>query len=354
MMEEQSPPLAPAHDDAAAGGSPRRVRRVIVACSPNAGAGDGSQRLEDFLAALTARQIEVVVRSELSAIEQLIARPPEDLVETVLVAAGGDGTLNLIASRADPQLPVMPLPLGTENLVARHYGLFEPGRFPTTQRLLQTLLHGEDRTIDAGMVTFPKARKGRRERMFLIMASVGFDAEVVRRMTLTRRGHIRRWSYFKPILATLRKYRYPPIRVSAVLAAAGAAAGGEAMETTAAKTECTPVAWALVFNMPRYAAGLEIESAAREDDGVLDFCGLTRGSHVQGVRYFLGVLLGRHTAWRDVHRMPVRELTLESDRPLAIQLDGDYTGRLPVRIRLARRRVTLRVPSRQQRRDATG
>jgi diacylglycerol kinase family enzyme len=199
-----------------------------------------------------------------------------------------------------------------------------------------TAVRGRLCHIDAGVATFFKRKKIRSEKMFLIMATVGFDADVVRRMHLTRKGHIRRWSYLKPILTSLRKYRYPRIRVEPL----GSVDGVNEPKFE----EPLTVAWALLFNLPRYAAGLSIETLADETDGSLDFCGLSRGSHANGIRYLLGVIFRKHTGWSDVKRMRGKHFRLSSVLPVAVQLDGDYAGRLPVEIRVEPLRVTLRLP----------
>ncbi|XZE55211.1 diacylglycerol/lipid kinase family protein [Planctomycetaceae bacterium SH139] len=330
--------------DGASGGEMRAGDRVLIASSPKAGSGQGRQLIEQIRAELTAAGVIVTVETDLLAIDRWLAAGEQ---RGCVIAAGGDGTVNLLASRLSAEVPIMPLPLGTENLLARHYGMFVGRRLPAASWFTEVVLRGRTEVIDAGLARFlGSGRQQPRERMFLIMASVGFDAEVVRRMHLTRRGHIRRWSYFKPIWSMLRNYRYPLVRVRAEgllnQVADGAVADASGAELAAVESQ---VAWALVFNLPRYAASLAIESAADATDGKLDFCGLTRGSHWHGMRYLLGVLTKRHTRWADVLRFQSRRMWLESDERMSVQLDGDYAGRLPMEIQVVPSRVTLRLPN---------
>jgi diacylglycerol kinase family enzyme len=319
---------------------------VIVAASPKAGSGEGHRRISQVSARVAASGIEVVVESSLKKIVALVTQAITSQRPLCVAAAGGDGTLNLLASALPRHIPLMPFPLGTENLVARHYGLLSPTGVFDEQVAADTLIRGRLLRIDAGFAKFLSRRKLRRERMFLIMASVGFDADVVRRMHLTRRGHIRRWSYLKPILASLRRYHYPRIHVERLdhdrsAATSGAAATGE---TDSRGDDPLTVAWALLFNLPRYAVGLTICATADATDGKLDFCGLRYGSHVHSLRYLAGVLLGRHTTWADVTGLQGCKFRLSSSKPLAVQLDGDYAGRLPIEVRLEPQRVLLRLP----------
>ncbi len=305
---------------------------MVIASSPKAGSGAGRDRLELLRQKLAAADLRVEMHSDLATLRHRVDEALEGGRPPCVVAAGGDGTLNLMASLMPASVPIMPLPLGTENLVARHYGV---SNLP--EAAAETILRGRSLRIDAGIARFGDAtqpRRRSRERMFLVMASVGFDAQVVRRMHLTRRGHIRRISYAKPILATLRSYRYPPVRVEQF----GSEADGDPLT----------VAWALVFNLPRYAAGLAVEAGADETDGLLDFCGLRDGSLLHGLRYLGGVICGRHARWPDVHRVRSEHFRFSSETPLAVQLDGDYVGRLPLEIRVAPQRVTLRLPNQPQ------
>src|SRR5262249_59203093 len=110
-------------------------------------------------------------REELDA---LLTSAKRDEVRCV-IAAGGDGTLLEVVNRA-PGLPITVLPLGNENLVARHYGMKRSGA-------------GVAAVVTAGCVhALDLARAD--GRVFCLMASVGIDADVVHRVHRRRRGHI--------------------------------------------------------------------------------------------------------------------------------------------------------------------
>src|SRR5205823_13024267 len=82
------------------------------------------------------------------------------------VAAGGDGTLNAVANGlAGTNRTLAALRLGTANVLAREIGL---PRDP--ERLAELIAAGPARPIWPGRVD---------SRLFLVMASSGFDAETV-------------------------------------------------------------------------------------------------------------------------------------------------------------------------------
>ncbi|MEN9937391.1 MAG: hypothetical protein RLZZ387_3970, partial [Chloroflexota bacterium] len=95
-----------------------------------------------------------------------IAREAAEEGYDVVVAAGGDGTINeVVNGLAGTRAALAPLPVGTMNVWARELGLPLQPR-ATAEALLQARV----RSIDLG-------RAG--SRYFLLMAGVGFDAAVV-------------------------------------------------------------------------------------------------------------------------------------------------------------------------------
>src|SRR6476620_4520817 len=87
----------------------------------------------------------------------------------MVIAAGGDGTLNdVIQGLAGSTTALGVLPMGTVNVWAREIGI------PLgASESREVLLHGVRRQVDLG-------RAG--SRYFLLMAGVGFDAEVLKRV----------------------------------------------------------------------------------------------------------------------------------------------------------------------------
>ena len=180
---------------------------VIVFTSPKAGSGAAREQIP-LLTDLLAR--DGIVHQVLSCpdtLKQIVSERRETGVpQPIVVAAGGDGTLSLVASSTRPETPLLPMPMGTENLLARHLG-----QTSDAGEIMKTLKSGQAIKLDAGEAN---------GRLFLIMATVGFDAEVVRRLHQGRKGHIRRISYLTPIIKTILDYRFPKLKVE-ILADAG-------------------------------------------------------------------------------------------------------------------------------------
>ncbi len=324
-----APPKAVVPDEVVRDVSPESESRqdvkpaetVVICTSPKAGSGRGKEKIPQLRQLLAAQGLRVVCSSDLREIVDTVASTDPALLRAV-VPAGGDGTISLIADRLPVGTPLVPFPMGTENLLSRYFGFSND-----PQAAVRTVISGQVTRWDAGRAN---------GKLFLVMASCGLDAEVVRGMHLTRRGHIGRLSYAKPIVRAVRKYRYPLITVSPT-----APEGSPAAPASGPSFECRG---ALMFNLPCYGGGLKIEPDARGDDGLLDLCTLQYGSTLSTLRYVAGVFLGQHRRWKDFRRQRGRQWYLSSTARVSYQLDGDYAGRLPLHVECLPERLTLRIP----------
>ena len=203
-----------------------------------------------------------------------------------------------------PALPLGILPLGTENLLARHFRIpLRNGR-----KAAEIVAAAHSRRLDIGAVD---------DRRFAVMASVGFDAEVIHQAHAARRGHISRLHYVRPILNTLRGYPHPRVRVYADGAA-------------------DPVGGSLVViaNLSAYALRLRVVPTAVGDDGLFDVRVFQRGSAFQIMRYLSMVARGVHERSSDVIRLQARQIRIEADVAVPVQADGDPAGFTPCELNL--------------------
>ncbi|MCG8509926.1 MAG: NAD(+)/NADH kinase, partial [Rhodospirillales bacterium] len=154
----------------------RQRRRVLIIHNPVAGRRRRGF-LDKILQALTdqgcAYQLRATNgRGDARSLAKEAAEEPWDLV----VAAGGDGTVNEVANGLyGTEMPLAVIPMGTANVLAAEIGL------PTGARDIAHLISsGPARPIHVGMVN---------ERLFVMMVGVGFDAKVVAGVS----SRIKRW-----------------------------------------------------------------------------------------------------------------------------------------------------------------
>ncbi|QDT03733.1 Putative lipid kinase BmrU [Rubripirellula lacrimiformis] len=307
---------------------------VVIFTSPNAGTGAGRQQLPRLVDRLREHHVRSTIVDSVAQLVAAVDGSPNPIV----VAAGGDGTLSLACESIGADVPIVPMPMGTENLLAKHFG-----HRSAADAVLETIRFGREVRLDVGQAN---------GKPFLIMATCGFDAEVVRGMHLTRRGHIHRLSYLRPILRAVRHYSFPGLEIRVD--------GGPPIHA----------GWAMVFNLPRYATSLSIEPDAMGDDGQLDLIAFQGRSVLTGLRYLAGITTSRHLNFSDVIRRRGTAFQISASQDVnasgsfsgagsvstdgrrkvrvPVQLDGDFAGRLPVTIRTLPGRVRLLVPAEVQ------
>lgn len=297
--------------------------RVLVLRNPKAGAGPSRQRLDEVVSALESRGLTVDVDSDLNRVTDRAEKLSEQGTLRTVLAAGGDGTAELVVNQIPASVPLSILPLGTENLLAKYLGIAgEP------KEMAEMIANGVVAQFDLGRLT-----ANDHSRLFLLMMGCGFDAEVVRRLHADRTGHINHLSYIKPIFDSVRSYDYPPLRV----VTRDRPDGAIIHEITAH--------WVFVFNTPSYAIGLEICPQANPYDGQLDVTTFEGGSFWHGLFHLSSIVVGQHSNLAGVSNVQGRCIRIESERKVPFQVDGDPGGELPVEIETLAGRLAIIVPA---------
>ncbi len=279
----------------------RHATSIIVSVNPNSGSRDRRALVDELCDELVSLQYTPIVLTDVSKVITETKRLRESGDLRLVVAAGGDGTVSLLANELPPGIPFAILPLGTENLLAKYLGL------NANPKAIANLIDaGKTVRLDAGRAN---------GKLFLVMASCGFDADVVSRLHSNRKGHIRHSSYIRPIVDAIVSYRYPKIRF-----------------WLDDESKSFPGRWAFIFNVPRYAMNLPIVDDADSMDGELDLCTFRGGNLLRGLLYLAAVLARQHRRWNESKIKRFKRLRIESDEPVPYQLDGDPGGELPLEI----------------------
>jgi len=159
---------------------------VAILYNPIAGRGKAAAAATALAASLTrdAHSVELLDTGP-AALKQ--SRDAALAAADAMIVVGGDGSVHAAADLARQSgAPLYQFPMGTENLFAREFGM---------DRAYSTLARAMERRnilpIDMGDCN---------GRSFLLMCSVGIDANVVHRLARVRTGAITRLSYARHIL----------------------------------------------------------------------------------------------------------------------------------------------------------
>lgn len=294
---------------------------VLISANPMSGSFSRQGLVAELKGAIESFGFECEVHTDLEQMtnrSQELARSGE--LRTV-VAAGGDGTASKVASLIPQDVPLTLFPTGSENLLAKYYSLSASPDF--CARSIQKL---RTNPIDVMMVN---------GKLSLLMASIGFDAEVVRRVHLTRKSHVTKLAYWFAIIGTLVSYRWPVLNVSIY-------------DENNRLIENVSSGWVFVFNVPRYAAGLSIMSDAVEHDGSLDIGVFDQGRVIRNMWYYWNVIRGKHQQlkqWRQFRSSSIKvehaDAVTKQESIASCQADGDWVCELPVAIQISSRKLNI-------------
>ena len=290
--------------------------RIAVVANPRATATSADQR-QAVLAALTRRlptaSVELEETTERGHAIVLAARAMRANVDVVL-ALGGDGTVNevangLLAAGVHPGVPVLGvLPAGSTNVVARALGM--PNDAMASVDVLVERL-GADRkpAITVG-------RAGR--RWFLFSAGLGFDAAVTAAVERARR---RGRAATHPLYVRTAVLQYGHLLTHAPMITMTRPDGSHVANLHfVIVSNVNP--WTYLGNRP-----VSPNPLTTLDDGLGVYARRAIGP-VSMIRGLVDVLAANRTpSGRSVLvEHDVGELTLHADRPLPLEVDGDYLG----------------------------
>lgn len=292
-------------DSLTSGAAPRRL---LVIYNPTAG-GSRRQRFEAVLAGLADLGCPMDVRPTGGPGDAAtLAREADGTAYDVVVAAGGDGTINEVVNGlvglgpAAPPLAV--LPLGTANVLAAELGLdLAPAH------IARVIAGGPVRSVSLGRASTP----GGAGRVFSLMAGAGFDARVVAHIDLRMKRLIGKGAY---VLEGLRQMclRKPPLLQVTV--------DGQLHEAASV----------VVSNARFYGGRYVLAPEARLDAPLLHVCLFRYGDTCNILRYAIALqrgLLRQDDRFRIVTGKDIR---IEGDAGAPLQADGDIIAHLPVHI----------------------
>lgn len=296
-----------------------RARRLLVIYNPTSGRRK-RRKLERFLFHLDRLGAVVTLRETTAPRHaEALARAADPAHIDVVVVAGGDGTINeAVNGLAGSPLPLAVLPLGTANVLANELGL--PRRSAALARIAA---FAPARPVWPGEAMAEGGAGG--ARRFLIMAGLGFDAEVVEHLDLALKRRTGKLAYVASIFGRLRDYR--PCFYRGEID--GAAVMGASL--VAAKAHF-------------YGGRFVLAPAARLEEPSLQIVVFEHAGRRAALGYMAAMSLGLLQRCRSLSVLPGKSVRLLEPAGAALQLDGDIQLRLPARIGIAPTPLKLVAP----------
>ncbi len=292
-------------------------KRMLIIVNPYA--TTVSDRLRNLVVyALQGRYEVEAVATEAQNHATEIGREVADHGYDIVVAFGGDGTLNEVANGlAGTDVPVSMLPGGSTNVVCRTLGI-PNDVVDATEHLLTLADDWAPRKIDLGKVD---------ERHFVFACGVGIDATVVERVDAHPRLKSKAGPYYYSwagVSAFYRRYLYNAVKVRVE-------SGGETAEGVTAIVQNSDPFTYFASRPIRVCEDIAI------DDGTLSIGVLKRAAQrdmplLISRLFSAGKPVVRHRQveeFDDVTAATVTSVSENKDgslRPFPLQVDGDYIG----------------------------
>lgn len=229
----------------------------------------------------------------------------------IVVAAGGDGTINeVVNGLAGSETALGILPVGTMNVFAAELGL--PNRLEDAWDVIR---EGYIRRVDLACAN---------HHYFVQLAGVGLDAQVVKETS---------WNL---------KRNFGPL--SYVISAAQIAARKPPRLIVETDEETVEGSFVLIGNGRFYGGPVTFFQKAQIDDGKLDVLVFQNLGYLDIARYLGHVLVGQHTKLSDVKYLQTGKLHVWSDDHVPVEADGELAAELPVTFQIASKKLCVVVP----------
>jgi YegS/Rv2252/BmrU family lipid kinase len=277
---------------------------AVIIGNPNSGRAGEEGYLERFAK---------ILRSGGLSVEVLNTEHPDHATELatlagdrLVVAAGGDGTVNEVLNGLSRGATLGILPLGTANVLARELGL------PLdAEGACRRILRGETQWVDFGVAIDAEGT----ERRFACMAGIGFDAKVVGTVTPRLKRFLRRLAFSLTAFRVLFGNRFPPLEIS----------HGD---------EVHVARFAIVANGHFYGGDYRVSGPGLLTSGELETILVERVSALLRPDVFAGIM-ARRPLNRSMKSFTSKQVHARAPgAEVPVQLDGELWGRLPMSYRI--------------------
>lgn len=296
------------------------ARKAILIANPKTGRYGSSRKepIEDLANYLRNQGITVDLKLTTGPgnATEIAARAAQNGTTDIIVA-GGDGTINeALQGLTGAKARLGIIPRGTANVLARELNL------PLDERQsLDVIARGESRKIHLGLAIDEKSNT---KRYFVLMAGIGLDAAVVKRVQPALKKRLGRGAFWLSGFSHLASWNLEPFQLEI---------DGQTYDST----------FAIIGKAARYGSDLAITPRARIDQPDFEVCIIdtfSRFRYLQILAHALrdGVPLDKE----GVHFLRTTRVRATGKAP--VQLDGELVGDLPMTFEIAPFSINIVVP----------
>ncbi|MGB2876263.1 MAG: diacylglycerol kinase family protein [Gaiellaceae bacterium] len=254
-----------------------------------------------------------------------LARQAVDGGASLIVAVGGDGTVNEVAQglvgRDGVELAV--IPRGTGRDFVRTFGI--PRRLEDAVAVARG---GRVRAIDLGHADY-RAWDGRRaQSYFANIASAGMSGAIAKRANETSKALGAKISYLLATFSVFARWRNDEVRV-----------------TVDGQSHTGRMHDVVVANGRFFGGGMMICPTAEPDDGLFDVLLIGDLTKRDLLLTLPKTYAGRHLPHPKAKLLRGASVEVDAPEPLPVELDGEQPGTTPARFEIVPQSLRLRVPA---------
>jgi len=304
------------------------LQNALLIHNPNAGnGGNGRRRLLDEARRIFAKGGIDAELAETTGPGHAteIARRASDEGRQLVIACGGDGTLNevvngLAAQQNGHRVPLALLPGGTANILAKELDL--PWDIP---RAAQKLVRGEVKDIALGLAT--PVEQPEKKKYFLSVAGAGPDGMIVYSIDLDLKARVGILAYWWQGAREVLRYKFQHFRV---------VADGHKIDASLV----------IVGRTKNYGGPFKITTDADLYENKFEVMALETQSGLRYLSYLPTLWMGKLRGTEGVHFHKAETVVCEplDKNPVYAQIDGEPLARLPVEFKIVPRALKLLVP----------
>jgi YegS/Rv2252/BmrU family lipid kinase len=301
---------------------------AVFIVNPMSGRGRVSAELPEIERTLRGQGLEYEIRATTGPGDATrLARAALDDGKRFIVAVGGDGTVQEVVNGmiaddrpvvADAVLGVVAAGSGCD--FVRTFGL--PG---DATRAVHHLGGENLYQIDVGKATYTAPDGSTATRYFPNIAEAGLGGAVVGKANALPR-RFGRSRYFFGFWMTLPGYKPGTVRV----------------QVDEKKTYEGRGVTVVVANCQFFGGGMKISPRSYPGDGVLDVL-IFHGPKSDSFTTLPKVYKGEHLPHKNIREMKGKVIRIESERPLAVEADGEYLGTTPVTFEVIPGAINLKI-----------
>ena len=294
-----------------------RSRKIMLLYNPHSGNGSFHTQLDLVVEACQRKGFQLVPFKMLrdSSYDSLLLDLKSGDYEKIIIA-GGDGTINICVNKMldlGINLPIALFPIGTANDFATCLHIPRD-----LKSMIAVALDDVYANVDVGTCN---------DKYFINVAAFGQLADVSQKTDPALKHILGVYAYYIKGLSEIMSIKPRRVKI-----------------TTPEKVYDEEIFFLAALNGGSAGGFDRLAPKSEVSDGLLDVIFFKKMPKMNYAPLFFNVLMGNHEENEYVVSMKASELLIESEDPIATDIDGEYGESLPIKLGIVEKKLRIAVP----------